>query len=542
MLTVTRGSTATLALALAASIALSPPARANDAPGGARPIACEALAGLRLPDTTLSVTERVTGGSFTPPGTTAAITGLPPFCRVAGTIRPTSDSNIQFETWLPLSGWNGKFNGVGNGGFAGAISYSAMAFALRRNYATASTDTGHTGSGIDATWALNHPEKIIDFGPRSLHLTTQNGKAITRAFFGQRARYSYYTGCSTGGRQGLMEAQQFPGDYDGLVVGAPANFWTHLLTAAAWAHQARLKDPESYFPPTVLPVIEQAVNAACDKQDGIADGILEDPRKCDFKPSSLRCKAGQNPSTCLTAKQVVTLEKIYTGARNPRTGEQIFPGTPPGAETGPGGWTPWITGTAPGTALLDAFSTQFFKNMVFNDPAYDLFTFDFDRDLAFTDASIGRVINAIDPDLRPLKRRGGKIIMWHGWNDPAIAAQNSINYYESVVSFFKGRKEDREDALEEVQQFFRLFMAPGVQHCGGGPGPSPLDLLTDLENWIEKGQAPKRIIAGGGNVPTRTRPLCAYPKVAVYGGTGSVDEAASYQCRAPRRHDDDRDD
>ncbi len=300
-----------------------------------------------------------------------------------------------------------------------------------------------------------------------------------------------------------MEAQQFPGDYDGLVIGAPANYWTHLLTAAAWGYQAHLEDPASYFSALKLPAIANAVNAACDAKDGIVDGILDDPRKCDFKPSSLLCT---------------------------------------GAETGPGGWAPWITGAVPGGALLDFFSTQFFKFMVFNDPAYDLHTFNFDSDLAKTDASIGRVINAIDPNLRPLKRRGGKIILWHGWNDPAISPLNSINYYESVLSFFSGRHGDRDDALEDVQKFFRLFMAPGVQHCGGGPGPNTFDLLTELENWVEKGIAPKRIIATGGNVPTRTRPLCAYPKSAVYSGSGSTDDAANFVCRGPRGGGDDGDD
>ncbi len=505
----------------------------------ASPIACESLATLRLPDVTVTTAQRITGGSFTPPGATAPITGLPPFCRVAGAIRPTSDSNIQFETWLPLAGWNGKFNGVGNGGFAGAISYGPMADALRRNYSTASTDTGHVGG--DASWALNHPEKIIDFGPRSLHLTTQNAKAITRSFFGKRPSHSYYTGCSTGGRQGLMEAQQFPGDYDGLVIGAPANYWTHLLTAAAWAYQAHLKDPASYFSAEKLPAIANAVNTACDAKDGIQDGILDDPRKCDFKPSSLLC-TGAESNACLTQKQVTAIEKIYAGPRNPRTGEQVFPGALPGAETGPGGWAPWITGAGPGGSLLDFFSTQFFKFMVFNDPAYDLHTFNFDSDLAKTDASIGRVINAIDPDLRPLKRKGGKIILWHGWNDPAISPLNSINYYESVLSFFGGRHGDRDDALEDVQKFFRLFMAPGVQHCGGGPGPNTFDLLTELENWVEEGIAPKRIIAKGGIVPTRTRPLCAYPKSAVYSGSGSTDDAANFVCRGPRGGGDDGDD
>ena len=541
---------------IVACLLVAMPATAHN--GEPRPIPCADLAKLRLPGTEITLAEPVTAGSLTPPVPPGAppatpITGLPPFCRVAGVIRPTSDSEIKFETWLPLTSWNGKFNGVGNGGFAGEISYAAMADGLGRGYATASTDTGHVGNfpaALDATWALGHPEKIVDFGPRALHLTTRNGKTLVRAFYGTWPRHSYYTGCSTGGRQGLMEAQQFPADYDGLVVGAPANYWTHNISWAAWVHQARLKDPESYLPPAKLPLIANAVNARCDAKDGIVDGVLDDPRKCDFRPSSLQCRAGQDPSTCLTPKEVAALAKIYAGPRNPRTGERIFPGALPGAETGPGGWAPWITGPAPGAALLDIFSTQFFKFFVFEDPAYDVLTFNFDSDQAFTDASTSRVINAIDPNLRPLKRRGGKIILWHGWNDPAIPAENTIDYYESVISSFKGRHEGREDALTEVKEFFRLFMAPGVQHCGGGAGPAPttLELLTVLEDWVERGKAPKRIVASrltpAGTVD-RTRPLCPYPNVARYVGNGGTDDAANFVCRSPRgqkRHRHDRDD
>ena len=540
---------------LAASVALisgvATPATAAD------PASCASLASLHLPDTTITLAAPVTDGP------------LPPYCRVVGVIRPTADSQIGFETWLPLQNWNGKFNGVGGGGFAGAISTDAMSRALLRGYATASTDTGHVGVGpfpglpapsLDGTWALGHPEKVIDFGPRSLHLTTQNAKAIVHAFYGRGASHSYYVGCSTGGRQGLMEAQQFPHDYDGLVVGAPANFWTHLLAGGAAAYQARLKDPESYFPAAKLPLLEAAVNAKCDLKDGIADGVLNDPRQCDFKPSSLLCKAGQDPQTCFTAKQVVALEKIYRGAYNPRTGELIFPGLLPGAETA--GWPAWVTGAAPGFSLIDIFSTQYFKFFVFQNPAYDLLTFDFDADQAFNEASVGRFINAINPDLRPLQHRGGKILLYHGWNDPAISALNSVNYYESVVSFSTGRRDTRREALGEVQEFFRLFMVPGMEHCGGGPGPNAFggafalpapttdaqhDLLNALERWVERGKAPAKIIATkyAGDNPagriTRQRPLCPYPATAVYAGSGSTDDASNFKCRAEHADDADHD-
>ncbi len=518
----------------------------------AEPASCASLAALHLADTTIRSAAAVTGGP------------LPAFCRVVGVIRPTSDSQIGFEAWLPLANWNGKFNAVGGGGFVGSINTEAMGRAVLRGYATATTDTGHIGG--DASWAFGHPEKVIDFGPRSMHLTTQVSKAIVRAFYGERPRHSYYTGCSTGGRQGLMEAQQFPEDFDGLVVGAPANFWTHLLAAAAWGFQAHANFPPNgpqpnWFGPQLMPVLEAAVNAKCDAIDGIVDGIVSDPRKCDFNPASLICKAGQDPNTCFTPLQAAAVAKAYAGPRNPRTGEQIYPGLLPGAESGPGGWPAWITGTQPFTSLLDFFSTQYFSNFVFS-PGYNLFTFNFDSDQAINDASIGRVINAIDPDLRPLRQRGGKILHYHGWNDPAISSVNSVNYYESVVSFFTGRRDTRAEALEDVQDFYRLFMVPGMQHCGGGPGPNAFggpfalpapvmdaehDVLSALERWVERGKAPKKLVATkyAGDNPAAgiamQRPLCPYPKAAVYTGHGSTNDAASFKCRAEHGDEDDDD-
>jgi hypothetical protein len=515
----------------------------------AEPGSCASLAALHLPDTTITSAAPVTGGP------------LPAYCQVVGVIKPTADSQIGFETWLPLANWNGKFNAVGGGGFVGSINTEALSRAVLRGYATATTDTGHLGG--DASWALGHPEKVIDFGPRSMHLTTQIAKALVRAFYGERPRFSYYTGCSTGGRQGLMEAQQFPEDFDGLVVGAPANYWTHLLTAAAAGFQAHLKDPQSWFGPQLMPILEGAVNAKCDALDGITDGIVSDPRKCDFNPSSLICRAGQDPNTCFSAKQAAAVAKIYAGPKNPRTGEQIYPGLLPGAESGAGGWPAWITGAAPGGALLDFFATQYFKFFVFQDPNYNLFTFDFDKDLAFNDASIGRFINAINPDLRPLQHRGAKILHYHGWNDPAISSLNSINYYESVVSFFTGRRDTRAEALGEVQEFYRLFMVPGMQHCGGGPGPNAFggpfalpapvmdaehDVLSALERWVERGKPPSKLIATkfAGDDPaagiTMQRPLCPFPKAAVYTGHGSTNDAASFKCRAAHSEEEDDDD
>ena len=527
----------------------------------AAPAPCASATFAGLPDTT--ITSATTASADPLSGAP-----LPPYCRVLGVIHPlglTGESQIGFETWLPLSGWNGKFNTVGGGGFAGSISYDALDRALLRGYAAASTDTGHIGG--DASWAFGHPEKVIDFGPRSIHVTTQVSKAIVRAFYGERPRYSYYSGCSTGGRQGLMEAQQFPEDFDGWVVGAPANFWTHLLASAAWGFQAHLVSAPldrahqpSWFGPELMSTLEAAVLAKCDRADAgdsiPGDGILQDPRKCDFNTSSLT-SAGFTPA------QADAVAKIYAGPKDPRTGKQIYPGLLPGAEGGPGGWIPWITGGAPGGALLDFFSTQYFANFVFT-PTYDLFTYDFHHDQRINDRSIGRYINAIDPDLRPLKSRGAKILMYHGFNDPAISAQNSINYYESVVSFFTGRRDTRAEALREVQEFYRLFMMPGMQHCGGGPGPNAIgapfalpatvmdaehDVLSALERWVERGTPPSKLIATkyAGDNPAGSivmqRPVCPYPKEAVFVGRrgDSTNVAANFECRAPKGQGDDGD-
>jgi feruloyl esterase len=483
----------------------------------------------------------VPAGLFTPSGG-KPIPNLPAFCRVAGVIRPTSDSNIQFEVWMPVSGWNRKFQGVGNGGFAGAINFGAMADALARGYATASTNTGHQGGGTDAGWALGHPQKVIDFGYRAIHETAETAKATIREFYGEGPRRSYFNSCSNGGRQALMEAQRFPGDYDGIIAGAPANFWTHLLSAAVWDMRATLEEPGSYIPAAKLPAIQAAAIAACDTLDNVKDGVLEDPARCQFDPATLLCR-GPESDSCLTALQVAALKKIYSGPRNSK-GERVFPGYSPGGEAENGGWAPWITGTEPEKSLMFAFGTQFFRNMVYANPAWDFRTFDVDRDTKAADDKMARTLNATDPDLRRFKERGGKLILYHGWSDAAIPALNAIDYYRSVVSKM---------GAKETGTFVRLFMVPGMQHCGGGSGPnsfgqlsgvegSPLDDIdAALERWVEEGVAPERIIATkhktGSNRASgvaRTRPLCSYPQVARWNGTGSTDDAANFTCAEPR--------
>ena len=491
---------------------------------------CEALSKLALPATTITEARSVPAGAFTPPEG-KPIPDLPSFCRVAGVIKPSSDSNIQFEVWMPASGWNGKFQGIGNGGFAGSISYGGLAAAVRHGYAAASTDTGHHASGTDAGWALGHPEKIVDFGYRAIHETAAQAKAVIHAFYGEAPRRSYFSSCSNGGRQALIEAQRFPDDYDGIIAGAPANFWTHLLTQAGWDIQATMQDPASYIPAAKLPAIEAAVLAACDALDGVKDGVLDDPSKCHFDPSHLLCKASESDA-CLTSPQVDALKKIYAGPRDSK-GRQIMPGFSPGSETGGGGWGLWISGAAPGKSLQFAFGTQFFTNMVYADPAWDFHTFNVDRAMKAADDKFASILNATDPDLRRFRQHGGKLILYHGWSDAAIPPVNAINYYQSVVSKM---------GEENTAPFLRLYMVPGMQHCGGGPGPNtfgqsgvaqsdPLhDVDAALERWVEQGVAPDYIIAARAG---RTRPLCPYPEVARWKGSGSTDDASNFTCAKP---------
>ena len=499
---------------------------------------CDSLSKLSLPDTTITTAEVVSAGSFTAPGVPQPIANLPSFCRVAGTMRPSKDSDIRFEVWMPASGWNGKFFGVGNGGFAGAISYGGLGVAIRENYAAASTDTGHQASGTDASWALNHPEKIVDFAHRAIHETAVKGKAIVKAFYGDAPKRSYFSSCSNGGRQALMEAQRYPEDYDGIIAGAPANDWTHLLSTAASSMQATMKDPDAYIPAAKLAAIQAAALASCDTLDRVKDGVIENPAECRFDPSSLLCK-DQPGDGCVAGPQLAALKHIYGGLRD-KNGKQIYPGYPMGGEAEQGGWAQWITGTEPGKALMYTFSTQFFKNMVFSNPNWDLRTFDPVRDTQTANEKFAGILNATNPDLKRFRDRGGKLIMYHGWSDAAIPAHSLINYYRSV-----------ERKMGSPTGFVRLYMVPGMQHCGGGSGanffgqggPSKTapesNIQTALERWVENGVAPKEIVAikfkEGMNPASgiaKTRPICPYPQVAQYKGSGSTDDAANFTCAA----------
>jgi len=514
------------------------------------PDSCTGLAQLALPEAKVVSVEGVPAGAFTPPpslnpwtvGDPAFYKALPAFCRVVVKATPSTDSDIRIEVWMPAGGWNGRFRGQGNGGFAGEIDYRSMGAAVARGDATAGTDTGHSGGGTDASWALGHPEKVTDFGYRAIHAMTQTGKATIKAYYGSPARHSYFGSCSNGGRQALMEAQRFPEDYDGILAGAPANYWTHLLTKAVADAQATTLEPASYIPSAKLPAIARAVNAACDARDGVTDGVLNDPRQCHFDPATLACREGDS-DTCLTAPQVTALKKLYEGPRDAR-GREIFPGYVPGAEEGEGGWGPWITGPAPGKSLLFAFGTGYFTNVVYEKAGWDYRNANLDEALKAAEEKTAEKLDANDANLAAFKARGGKLILYHGWNDPAISALNTIHYYESVVGRL-GR--------QATDGFMRLYMVPGMQHCGGGPGPNSFgqflpalsdepqrNVTTALERWVEGGEAPSTVVATkyGDDDPKKgvkaTRPLCPYPQTATYKGQGDPGDAASFVCSGAR--------
>jgi len=512
---------------------------------------CKALIKLTLPNTKFVQAEQVEAGAFpnpTPPmnGRSAAADatykGLPPFCRVTATLTPSPDSDIKMEVWMPARGWNGKFRGQGNGGFAGQIDYDHLAWSVSQGYATGGTDTGHAGSGTDAAWALNHPEKIADFGYRAVHEMTDKSKAIIKAYYSAPASHSYFASCSDGGREALMEAQRFPADYDGIIAGAPANNWTGLMTNALHNTLA-LADEGSYIPPSKLPAISAAVTAACDKLDGVADGVLNDPRQCHFDPDSMLCK-DTDSNACLTAPQSAALKTLYAGI-NDSNGKLIFPGYLPGAEEGFNGWGTWITGPQAEKSLMYAFGYNYFSVMVYNDPAWDYKSFKTDDSYKAARTKTSQMLDSTDPNLKPFADRGGKLILYHGWNDPAISALSTIDYYQKMQSA---------TGKQKAESFARLYMAPGLQHCFLGPGPdsfgqygwAPEDQATDpqhnmysaLEQWVEKGTAPDKLIAtqyageGAKRHAAVTRPLCPYPQAAKYKGTGDPNDEANFACSA----------
>ena len=476
---------------------------------------CENIKGVALPNTTITLAQSVAPGGFTPStGRGAdAFKNLPAFCRVAATLTPTTDSDIKIEVWLPESGWNGKLQSVGNGAWAGTISYPAMAAALAAGYGTASTDTGHAGN--NPSFITGHPEKVNDFGYRAVHEMTMAAKAIIGAYYGNGPKYSYWNGCSTGGRQALTEAQRYPSDYDGILAGAPAIYASRLQGMQVWASQTVHKDESSYIPPNKYPAIHDAVLQQCDALDGIEDGVLEDPTKCKFDPRVLACKDADTGS-CLTVPQVQATGKLYAGPKDSKTGQSLFPGLEPGSELG---WNT-LAGAQPMSLATDVY-----KYLVFNNPAWDYKTINPETDFPKAEKMISNSMDATDPNLKPFVERGGKLIMYHGWSDPGIPPMNTIQYYKNVTDSLGGTGK----AINSI----RLFMIPGMNHCQGGNGTDKFDGIKALAQWVENGTAPDSIIAShqtAGKVD-RTRPLCPYPQTAAYKGSGSTDDAVNFVCK-----------
>jgi tannase/feruloyl esterase len=489
------------------------PAAATSTPPFAT--SCAELAAMTMPNVVITEAREIPAGPYSPtPGGRAIV--VPAFCRVAATAAPTADSAIAIEVWIPSGEtWNGTLLGTANGGFGGAIGYPAMAAGLLRGYATVGTDTGHTGDQLN--FGNGHPEKIIDWAYRSIHVMTDAAKLFIRSARGRFPARAYFDGCSTGGQQALSEAQRFPQDYDGIIAGDPGHNRIRLILGFLWSWMA-LHDDEGrpLLPAAKLPALTAAAVQACDATDGLRDGLIADPRACRFDPATIACREGDNAS-CLTPVQVTAVQKVYDGASNALTKKQLFPGWTRGSEQG------W------GTYLLnppEPSRVGFFRIFGFNDPAWHWRTFDWDRDVAFVDSRLP-FLSATSTDLTAFKANGGKLIMYTGLADPVVPAQDTVNYYEDVVRATGG--------LRQTQSFFRFFPVPGMGHCSGGPGPNTFDALAALEQWREYGVAPEVLTASHSTNGTvdRTRPVCAYPKTARYLGKGSVDAAESFVCALP---------
>ncbi len=508
-------STSAVLTALVVASLIAEPARPEAVLASSQsqsPGACAALPSLVIPRGTVTLAAPVAAAETLP-----SVPGAAPraFCRVAATLTPSADSEIKIEVWMPVTDWNGKFTAVGNGAFNGAIAYPAMRSMLARGYATASTDTGHSGSG--ASFALGHPEKVIDFGWRAVHEMTIAARLIVEAHYGGPPRFSYWNGCSAGGRQGMKEAQRFPADYDGIIAGAPGLDWTGRAGQALRSEKVLATNEAARLPAAARELLHRAALAACDSSDGLADGLISDPERCAFDPAVVQCRQGAG-TDCLTPAQVATARLIYSSPPNPRT-KRAVPGLMPGSELG---WTDlgW-------TASARATGLDQFRFIVFGDPEWTVRRFDFDRDIARAEAGDDDTINALNPNLGRFFARGGRLIQYHGWSDPQISAGISPQYYKRAADLYGG--------IPAIQDSYRLFMAPGMGHCSGGAGPNTFDMLAALEAWVERGQPPDRIVASHSTngVVDRTRPLCPYPQIAVYRGSGDVNAAGSFDCRAP---------
>ncbi|MCK1385556.1 tannase/feruloyl esterase family alpha/beta hydrolase [Bradyrhizobium sp. 21] len=560
-------------LLVGATMALFACVAIGSSPAMATP--CTNLRSLQLQHTVINSADDNTTGTFVPPGS-SPITGLPAFCRVTATLIPSSDSSIRIEVWLPESTWNGRFLGTGGGGFQGVITYNELASGIQAGFAATNSDLGTGSSGCNplfcgsagnmgnplaiefgdpaapSTGLFGHPERIKDFGYRAIHLMTERGKEIVNAFYGHRSQRAYFAGCSTGGQNALMEAQRFPNDYDGILAGAAAFNRTHLHMAGLYGWQNTHASPGRFIQAGQMTLINQAVLKQCVGQDGGAktDQFLTDPRDCHFDPKVLLCKGGNAPPACLTSDQVTTMQRYYAGTIDPVNGQIINPGSERGNETD----DILALGLAfqerlPEPAFDGLFYWVFGPSFGYPASATNFANFDFHRDVDKVDDQLAAVLNATSTDLGDFRAHGGKLLMYHGWADPLIPSQSSINYFLALVGnegpgfqqgaqpvgFFDHGNGPSNPALRRTQSYARLFMVPGLYHCSGGPGPNTFDALTPLVKWVEAGVAPDTILATKFVADTppavqMTRPLCVFPKVAKYNGSGDANNAANFTC------------
>ena len=514
----TRIRTIVLGLGLALGLACGP-AAAKD---------CAQLAGAALPQGAVTAATLVPAGGFQPPpspfgpppGVAASgFKSLPAFCRIEATLKPSPDSDIKVEVWLPASGWNGKLVGIGNGVWAGSIGYFQMGDPLSRGYAVAATDTGHTGNGLSGDFAVGHPEKLTDFGYRAVHGMTVAAKAAILDYYGEGPRTSLWNACSTGGRQGLMEAYRYPDDYDSISAMAPANPMTDLMTQSLWTGYQAVRAPGAGLNAAKLAALHKAYLDQCDAKDGLTDGLASAPRACRFDPAVAQCKGADGPG-CLTAEQVQTMRAIYGGVTDPKTGKQLLAGYPPGSEMQ---LAVMISGAEPFPV-----ATTYMRLLVFGErPGWDFRGFDYAADTLRARTFGAATLDVPADGLDPFFKRGGKLLLSHGWTDGLIPANNTVAFY--------GRLSSRLPAKQASQQL-RLFMVPGMNHCSGGEGPSSIDTLAAIDLWASTGVAPERLIAtrpAAPKQPAMSRPLCPFPQVAAYKGEGPVDEAESFECKAP---------
>ncbi len=498
---------------------------------GAHAADCSALAALPLDNGRVTAATLVAAGAFQPPQAPggpppgvagAAFATVPAFCRVEALLQPTADSSIRVEVWLPAEGWNGKFVGIGNGIWAGQLSLSQLAAPVTRGYAAATTDTGHSGSGLTAEWAVGHPEKLVDFGHRAVHLMTVTAKQAIAAFYGTPESHAFWDSCSTGGRQGLMAAYRYPEDYDAISAMAPANPMTDLMTQSMWANWVTKRRAGAQLDMAALSLVHGAVLQHCDAEDGLQDGIVGRPQSCGFAPASLVCTGG-NSQSCLSEAQAEAVQAIYDGVRD-SAGRPLLPGWPRGAEMQ---LAALVLAPTPFPVAL-----SYFQQLVHgSDSGWNWLTMDFSSESAQAREFASAVLDVPAAGLQAFFARGGKLLLSHGWNDGLIPATNTLAFHATLQGSL-----DEETRHEQL----RLFMAPGMEHCSGGEGPNSFDTLGTLDAWVSSGSAPERLIATRLNsplpnaprLPPLTRPLCPYPQVAEHDGRGSIDSAESFRCVA----------